>query len=47
MPKPNEYIKMLLTNNTIESKHLNRLYHNGETQMAIRRTEVPHLPVNL
>jgi len=23
MPKPNEYVKMLLTNNTIESKHPN------------------------
>jgi len=23
MPKPNEYVKMLLTNNTIESKHTN------------------------
>jgi len=23
MPKPNEYVKMLLANNTIESKHTN------------------------
>jgi len=23
MPKPSEYVKMLLTNNTIESKHPN------------------------
>jgi len=25
MPKPNEYVKVLLTNNTIESKHLNSI----------------------
>jgi len=38
MSKPNEYVKMLLTNNTIESKHpiYTILYHNGETQMEIR-----------
>jgi len=36
MSKLNEYVKMLLANNTIESKHPTVLYHNGETQMEIR-----------
>jgi len=36
MSKPNEYVKMLLTYNTIESKHPTALYHNGKTQMEIR-----------
>jgi len=36
MPKPNEYVKLLLTNNTIQSKHPNCTILHGETQMEIR-----------
>ena len=36
MPKPNEYVKMLLANNTIESSTQTVLYHNGETQLEMR-----------
>ena len=36
MPKPNEFVKMLLTNNTIESKHPNFIVSYGETQLEMR-----------
>jgi len=34
--KPNEYVKMLLKNNTINQSTQNVLYHNGKTQMELR-----------
>ena len=35
MPKSNEYVKMLLTNNTIESKHPNSIISHGEIEFVL------------
>jgi len=41
MSKPNEYVKMLLANNTIESKHPNSQWWNtnGNTCLRICRSK--------